>query len=160
MGTIYRISEEKEDALFTRFPTLFPDGRNVDKMRSLMCFGIDCCVGWYDLIWKLCEDIERVELEMKVPSERRCQVVQLKSKYAGLRFYTNGHIVKVDELISAAEEKSYTTCEYCGALGIVRRDLSWITTLCDEHHTEVIIDRFGSIDNYKLFLSEKHKQRE
>jgi hypothetical protein len=157
MTSKYRISNEEEEMLFQRFPRLFPGGSNVNPMKSLMCFGIECRRGWLALITKLCEDIERVEIEMKLPPEHRCQVVQIKSKYGGLRYYTNGHTTQVDELIMAAEKESYTTCEYCGVRGELRNDIPWITTLCDTHYKEYLVDRFGSVKKYQKWLSEKDK---
>lgn len=102
--------------------------------------------GWNDLIIKLCEEI------LKIPFCDCIEVVQIKSKFGGLRFYydisfeslpedtindkiANKVYEKINKLISEAEEKSYKTCEVCGNPGKVNSK-GWVTVLCEEHWKE------------------------
>jgi hypothetical protein len=57
---------------------------------------------------------------------------QVKEKFGGLRFYTNGYNEAVGAMISMAESMSYRTCEECGSPGRTNR-YGWYTTLCDTH---------------------------
>jgi hypothetical protein len=57
--------------------------------------------------------------------------MQVKEKFGGLRFYTNGTSDEIHKLISEYESKSYATCEDCGKPG-KSRGSGWIRTLCDE----------------------------
>lgn len=57
--------------------------------------------------------------------------VQIKSKFAGLRFYMTSGTDEMYRLIDEAEKKSYTICENCGAKGKLRNDRYWLETLCD-----------------------------
>jgi hypothetical protein len=44
-------------------------------------FGVECGNGWFDLLWNLCKDIEKLGYNGRV--------TQIKEKYAGLRIYEN-----------------------------------------------------------------------
>jgi len=63
------------------------------------------------------------------------QILQVKEKFGGLRFYTNGLPEIGHQLILEAETKSIQTCEECGEPGKQTRD-GWIVTLCDKHNQE------------------------
>lgn len=61
----------------------------------------------------------------------RLRAVQVKSKFASLRYYTDGlETRKIRKLIDQAESKSHTVCELCGNDGRLR-DGGWMETLCD-----------------------------
>lgn len=45
---------------------------------------------------------------------------------------------KVAEIVAKYEEMSVHVCEICGALGILRTDLGWVQTLCDEHYQNLV----------------------
>ncbi len=135
---------ELEQKLFDRFNFFHPE----KITTSLMCFGFECNDGWFDIIWDLCEDIERLLKKSNIDIE----VIQVKEKFGGLRFYWNfiGDFLEIEgedegaltdeadriyndieSLIKKAEEISYQTCEVCGKPGKPIRG-GWITTLCEE----------------------------
>jgi hypothetical protein len=60
---------------------------------------------------------------------------QVKEKFGGLRFYTNGYTDGISAMISMAESMSYRTCEVCGNPGRSNNH-GWISTLCDTHRLE------------------------
>jgi hypothetical protein len=60
---------------------------------------------------------------------------QVKEKFGGLRFYTNGYTDEVSGMIRMAESMSYRTCEVCGSPGR-SNNYGWISTLCDTHRLE------------------------
>ena len=124
------MTEDKENYLFNTFPNLFPGGKNVDMISSLMAFGFPAD-GWFELIKDLCEKITATSIGVTV--------VQVKEKFGGLRFYVNFNedvskedVKQIYALITEAEEKSYTICEHCGKSGKLREDRRWLLTLCDE----------------------------
>lgn len=88
--------------------------------------------GWFDLIRELSLKLEA--LIMEFPEEERSyyRALQIKEKFAGLRVYLNLSNTKMEDLIHAAESKSYEICETCGKPGIVRSG-GWLYTACDEH---------------------------
>ena len=60
---------------------------------------------------------------------------QVKEKFGGLRFYTNGYTDEIGAMIRMAESMSYRTCEVCGNPGH-SNNYGWISTLCDTHRLE------------------------
>ena len=116
------MDDKKEKALQTRFKFLVPPK---DDQTPYYVRGMECCDGWFDLLWDLFEQIEK-ELDSK--SEFR--VSQVKEKYGGLRVYVWGGSDKVQDLISAAEKKSETICEDCGKPGKLNQVCGWWATEC------------------------------
>lgn len=85
----------------------------------------NCGDGWFDLIWNLCEQIEKI-----IPEN--FEVIQVKEKFGTLRFYADNNTKEIDKLIMEAEEKSAITCEVCGKPGKLRRE-GWLSVKCEEH---------------------------
>ena len=87
--------------------------------------------GWFDLLWKLCEDIQSI---LDRPGNEKIKkdftVVQVKEKFAGLRFYTRRSTPEIETLTNQAETDSLKICEICGKPGTVDRKRGWILTLC------------------------------
>ena len=110
---------------FDRWPTWFK-GLTQSPMESCLAFGFECSDGWFDLLWNLCEDIEKLN-----PTED-FYVDQVKEKYGGLRFYISCATNEIWDRISQAEYDSYKTCEICGSKDNVTSEGSWITTFCKE----------------------------
>ena len=110
--------------LFKNFPFFRPE---VPLTESLMAFGFECGDGWFDLIKKLCEKLNALNL-------KNFRVIQVKEKFGGLRFYIGPvktkKADKVFRLIDKATEKSYRTCEACGRPGKPNKE-GWIKTLCN-----------------------------
>lgn len=140
------MKSELESKLFDEFPNLFPGGKKKAPQGSLLCFGIDCKDGWYDIIQELCGDISKID------KAGVTQASQVKEKFGGLRFYVTQCTPEVHDLISEAEEKSYHTCEVCGKKGELRRDLGWIRTLCEQHYRFELPE-----EKMKRFMERKRK---
>ena len=97
------------------------------------CFG-SVGAGWHSLVEEIFFFIDNSPVPI--------YVVQCKEKFGGLRFYWNVDTLReesfseedydsLSSLISTVEERSLTTCEYCGNIGItVRVQCGWIRTLC------------------------------
>ena len=109
-----------------RWPKWF-GGLDASPMKSCLAFGFECSSGWRDLLWQLCEDIEKLG-----PGDD-FEVHQVKEKFGGLRFYTSGTTNEVSDRISQAESESYETCESCGTKeNVTTGGKGWISTLCDK----------------------------
>lgn len=99
---------------------------------------VDCGPGWYRIILKLDAHLKNID-----PGYR---VVQVKEKFGGLRYYTEG--LPVDEAtrqafsqaISQAEAESMSTCEVCGEAGTLG-GTGWIRTLCEKCRNETMRKR-------------------
>lgn len=139
------MSEEKKwKTLYEKYPYLF---QNKDKtpMESCMSFGIECGLGWYDLISSVCYMINQHEENIESQTRWRqkeepeykndyfpVKFDQVKEKFGGLRIYFSGGDDYVEGLVSMAEAISYKTCEVCGNKGSPNKG-GWISTLCDLH---------------------------
>ena len=123
------MSPEHEKQLFDRFAFFRPDR---PLTASLMGFGFECGDGWFKLLEKLCEEIDEHLRAMKPAAAMPFEVIQVKEKFGGLRFYANWGTDAIDAAIDRACEASYHTCEVCGEPGSVR-DLSYVQTLCEVH---------------------------
>jgi len=87
-------------------------------------------LGWIPIVRDLCEKISQLDIEI--------QVVQVKEKFAGLRFYydTDSQRDRIDEIVSAAEEKVRDACEICGESAEVRTVNNWQHRYCDTHYEQ------------------------
>ena len=128
------MKQELQDKIFEDFPELFQLRRPRKEGEMLMptiCYGIECGDGWYDLIYTLCNQINHY---LKW-SDNKCKirVLQVKEKFGGLRFYTNGVPGEVRGMIRMAEAMSYKICEVCGNKGETSSTGGWLETTCEEH---------------------------
>ena len=117
--------------LYLRFPGLFRL-RHMERPRMRISFGLECGPGWWPIIWRLCENLEREahreglsKDEDEWPAFR-----QIKEKYGTLKAYLRGND-RMHSLAQAAELCSARTCEVCGAPGTLRDERAWVQTLCD-----------------------------
>jgi len=125
--------------------------------------------GWYDLIDKLCTDIEAA---LGPEACAAFEVRQIKEKFGTLRFYyrlgesedlhidvmseagrqhfvrrlsveadDDQDVMRVRELVNAACSESESLCEECGAVAELRNTGGWYTTLCDQHLAERLSKR-------------------
>jgi len=93
----------------------------INEEAALACVG----AGWAPLI-------KRLYAAMPEGTE----VVQVKEKFGGLRFYTNGTTQEFEAMIDKAEDESYSVCEWCGEPGSVDDSTYWVLTLCEQHKAE------------------------
>jgi hypothetical protein len=63
---------------------------------------------------------------------RPFEVLQVKEKFGGLRFYVNHRMDAILQRIEIGELESLRTCEVCGKPGKWREG-GCIRTVCDEH---------------------------
>ena len=122
-----------EQRLVERWPTWFKT--EGDIRDTAMPRGFEHGDGWFDILWRLCVDLEPLVTEMERASGRKFEVLQVKEKFGGLRFYVNCRRNEaIRQRIGIAADESFHTCEVCGQPGTLREE-RWIKTLCDEHDT-------------------------
>ena len=120
------MTEKSWDTLYEKYPDLFS---NIDNKHSCMAFGIECNIGWYDILSSVCYRIKQYEKNKK-SDYYTVTFDQIKEKWGGLRIYHSGGDDYVDGVIIMAEEMSYKICERCGCPGSPNKQ-GWIMTLCD-----------------------------
>ena len=110
--------KELEQKLVERFPRWF----NIrgDLRHTLMPFGFQCDDGWFELLWRLCEHLEALVQRFKRKTGERFEILQVKQKLGGLRFYTNHRPDAIRERIEAAQQESFRTSKVCGQQGRLR----------------------------------------
>jgi hypothetical protein len=117
-----------KNRLKKEFPLLYSGLGKGWKEGGMLEFNIG--EGWQGLILELSAKLENI-IE-KLPGEKP-YAVQVKEKFAGLRFYMSEGTEEIFEIIHKAEIDSLKICECCGdAGGTHTRTLSyWVKTLCD-----------------------------
>ena len=84
--------------------------------------GFEAPYGWLEIVVNLHEQL------LDNPDYR---IVQVKEKFGGLRFYTQGITEEQRPLVRAAEKESLTVCQGCGSREDVEmRNHGWVATLC------------------------------
>ena len=121
------MSPDKDKYLVKAYPKIFRD-RYEDMKKTAMCWGFDCNDGWFEIIDKLCDDIQNY-LD-KNPDVEQVVAQQVKEKFGGLSFYYKGGDVFIFELTKEAMGRSYKTCEFCGSTQNLGRTKEWIYTIC------------------------------
>lgn len=125
------MSPELDNKLVTKYPKIFAN-RYASPDKTAMCWGFECGDGWFDLIDKLCSEIQwHLDRNCK-PGTPQFVAAQVKEKFGTLRFYGDGGDDKIHNMIWFAESFSGKLCEQCGSPAKVR-DGGWIRTLCDKH---------------------------
>ena len=127
--------EKSWDTLYEKYPALFA---NKDKtpMQSCMAFGIECNIGWYDIISSVCYRIIQHENNKK-SDYYPVTFDQIKEKWGGLRIYYIGGDDYIRGVVDMAEEISYKICERCGCPGSPNKQ-GWIMTLCDNCREDLV----------------------
>lgn len=110
------MNDELSKKLLGDFPQLFRD-RNESSMQR----GFECGDGWFDLIYKLAQEIETVARESGLSSDSpewpQCR--QVKEKTGSLRFVVfavQGQPEmneRINGLRTAALNQSFSICENC-----------------------------------------------
>ena len=86
--------------------------------------------GWRKLIFPLIKAVE--EFNKNVRDPQYIHQIGFKEKYGGLVvLYIDGYEIW-DEFIEKVEEECSITCHSCGKYGVLRDDLRWYMTLCDD----------------------------
>jgi hypothetical protein len=123
--------KELEQKLVKRFPSWFSVNGGV--RHTLMPFGFQCGDGWFNILWRLCVELEPLVAELEKETGERFEVVQVKQRLGTLHSYVSHHTDSIDQSIVEAQKESSRTCEICGQPGKRREVDSWVKTVCDKH---------------------------
>lgn len=80
---------------------------------------IDCDEGWFSLIEELHAELVQIDPNY--------QLVQVKEKFGGLRFYADGKEIR--DVIGKYERLSFSVCEVTGNPGVLMRKHGVFKTL-------------------------------
>ena len=124
------MKEELDDKLVKDFPNLYKD-RYASMQVTCMCWGFPGD-GWFDLIYKLSEKLEKLILDLPEAERKSCCASQVKEKFGTLRFYMDGATDEMYDLVGKAENESGKICEDCGKPGNICVRGGWWATRCPE----------------------------
>ena len=96
-----------------------------------VAWGLECGDGWFEIVWRLCSDLEPLVTELEKETGERFEVLEVEEKLGTLRFHVSHHTDKIDERIEGAGREASRTCTVCGKAGR-RRGVSG-RIACDEH---------------------------
>lgn len=114
-----------ENKFIEKYPTIFA-GRPPD-------LGISIARGWERILDSLCLRISTI---LEGAPGTTIHVIQIKEKFAGLRFYyqlsgaTESVSNAITEAVALASEASSNCCEKCGVRGTVINDGGWSRVRC------------------------------
>lgn len=120
------MNTENTKKLLKKYPKIFIQHTWSIK-DSAMPWLFECGDGWYKIIDLLCE---LLQWDIDENKHHQIEATQVKEKYGGLRFYTNGEDDKQHGLICFAQRLSEETCEECGSMEDVTQTKGWICSLC------------------------------
>jgi hypothetical protein len=159
------MNDKNTKYLLEKYPKLYAQ-YYWDKKDTCMNWGFDCGDGWLKLIDGLSRRITKLDPEGEI------QAVQVKNKFAMLRFYFRAagenkeslqlKHTAVGALVAQAEKKSTHLCEECGKKGKIRDDSGWYITLCEKHHKErmdpnKLVKKLKSLSRFRHEKNKKYK---
>lgn len=107
-------------------------------------FGFDCKDGWSGILSELISHIKTLDSKSGVVTE----VIQVKEKFGGLRFYPlNGASTDVWQLITEYEEKSYGVCEFTGSrTNVGLWSYGWMRTMSKKYAEAHYVEKVAGFD--------------
>lgn len=115
--------------------------------------------GWDNLVDTLVSNLYAIDPNL--------HIAQIKQKFGGLRAYIDHSIDlseekanRFEELITKAEEESYTICERCGGTGKTISIQGWYRTLCEEDEAKIIAERKADRERSKLEEERRNLENE
>lgn len=104
---------------------------------SFELFGIDCGMGWFDLIKKVRAAIDEHNKGVK-NDEDKIEFISIKEKWGGLSIDLNHGTRELFNLIQEVENDSYNVCEICGSRKNVGLKMNaWKKTWCHDCTVEM-----------------------
>ena len=100
-------------------------------------FGIECGDGWRHLYQPIIDYINDYNKDKN--DDEKIEILQIKEKFASLRFYCNFYTDELLKMIREAEEESQHTCEICGKHidGPIVEHYWWYAE-CEDCHKKII----------------------
>lgn len=129
-----KMIQKQNKKLIERYPFLLPRNRWTDKVVKNYNYTyteLDAMPrGWkkaFGVI--LCEELRESLLENGFLEKYR--ITQIKEKYGGLRWYSNGCDEKMKDIINKYEYLSEHICIECGKFDVSMFDDGWVSPYCD-----------------------------
>ena len=115
--------KELKRKLIERWPKWF--NTEGDVRFTAMPRGFEHDDGWFDLLWRLCEDLEPLVRAFEESSGLKFEALQVKGKFGGLRIHVNHTNDAIRHRNEATQQESFRICEVCAMPGKLREG-GWI----------------------------------
>lgn len=140
MGTVWNKTPSRIQKLYNRIllglQLRYPYFRKFNHKNGTnpFHFGFECGDGWVDILSELILKIKELDSNTGVVTE----VIQIKEKFGGLRFYPmHGGSTEIWKLISEYEQKSYEVCEITGStIDVGLWTYGWMITMSKKYAEE------------------------
>lgn len=145
---------ELENKIYTDFPEFFNSVKSepIESCHTPQyLFGIECDSGWYQLLYDLFTELNNNVKQLQSETSYTVvypQMMQIKEKFGGLRFYVDSATDEQYKIISKYEHLSYHICEICGKKGKLRNVFGWYITLCKSHLIQYLIGHYRDYTYY------------
>jgi hypothetical protein len=120
------------EQLIQKYPKIFEDYEG--NPARVNWYGVPD--GWLSIIDKLCgciQDYIDNTTRYTADGPKKLEQVtcaQMKEKFGGLRFYTNGNNDEVEGMIRMAEYMCDHTCQDCGSTEELGETSGWVSVIC------------------------------
>jgi len=94
-----------------------------DVRHTLMSFGFCHDDGWFDILWRLCQDLALLAAKLEETTGHEFEVLQVKQKMGGLRIRVNHEDDAIQRRLESAKQESFCACEVCGMPGKLREGM-------------------------------------
>jgi hypothetical protein len=131
------MKQDLQEKLYDNYPYLFShleEDLPRHEQYSIRRFGPSCDDGWFDIINRLCADLEALILELPEDERQQYAILDIKEKFGFMSFYMRKATRPMHDLIRKACEETMVVCEKCGAPGTKENNFGWIKTYCRGHH--------------------------
>lgn len=117
------------NGLWSRWRKRTSDMALLDRRTAFLFWRRQNFHGWQSLVSPLIDLCEQHGVE----------ILQIKEKFGGLRFYvgemSDENVASLSTAINVAEDASFRICQDCGAPGVLRGG-GWLRTLCHDCHAK------------------------
>lgn len=122
------MKSELQKQLFDKYPKIFKQ-KDLSMKETCMCWGIDTPDSWFDILDKLCYNIQRIADKKGL---EQAEATQVKEKFGSLRFYTNFYDEDIESYIEKAEQRTMEICAVCSSKDNIKTTSGWVTYLCEK----------------------------
>ena len=154
------MQKDKLEKLKAKFRERKANEEKVEPKWPYELFGVECGNGWKHLYEPIIDAVGEYNLNQENEDDK-IEIHQIKEKFGGLRVHLSKYTNELRDMIEAAEELSFNTCEMCGKhidKPIVENH--WIYAECEDCHKEWLEKRAKANEAFKDKVEEMKKKSE
>lgn len=168
MKKLIKMSNKEFDKFMCKkYPLIFAD-RNKPMTETCMCWGFNVGKGWHELLYNLCEKIDKLYKLTGIGAKAS----QVKEKFGSLRFYTSPSLNEqikeakaknkvdsetapiiveiINDCIDIAEHKSDKICAECEEYYYDKITIGgWVYDICENCFRKLHPDRIDGFNKWK-----------